>query len=190
MICLEVAAGSRRARIWALDVRAMPATPPAGDAWFWDDGDREREPLLRAAVGRPVVRAVAYPTMGAEDVLQVFLDHDGELVFATVVESEERLAHDLVGRATIVEGFSLQVAPMRRLTVDGVRAAMQAWRERNFPDAGAPAFVLELWTDPSGIRRDLLDVFGALGPAAVSEPVPEELDPDPAVADPAFEDAA
>ena len=190
VIASEIPAGTRRARIWAADVRALPSGPPAGDDWFWDDEDREREPLLRAALARPVVRAVAYPTVGAEDVLQVFLGHDGELIFACVVESEERLSADLAQRPTIVEGFSLQVAPLRRLTVDGVRAALQSWRERNFPDIGAPAFVLELWTDPRGIRRDLLDVLAALAPVTVSEPVPGEIEPDPALADPPFEDAA
>ena len=190
MIASEIPVGERRARIWAADVSALPSVLPADENWFWDDDDRAREPLLRAALAGPVVRAIAFPTIGVEDVMQVFLDDGSDLVFACVVESEERLSADLAQRSTIVEGFSLQVAPVRRLTVDGVRAELQSWRERNFADLSAAVFALELWTDRTGIRRDLLDVLASLAAPVVSESVPDGVEPNPALADPPYEDAA
>lgn len=51
---------------------------------YWDDDDQARQPALRRILQRRNVSAIAYPTLGHRDVLQVFLrDSGGEPVFIT-----------------------------------------------------------------------------------------------------------
>jgi hypothetical protein len=87
-------ADRRRARVV---FRGAPVdavtTEDIAAARFWDDDDEKREPLLRRLLAQPNVRAIAYPTSGHRDVLQVYLPEpdQGGLVFACVMMSGARL---------------------------------------------------------------------------------------------------
>ncbi|HEX8109788.1 MAG TPA: hypothetical protein VF516_18785 [Kofleriaceae bacterium] len=164
---------------------------------YWDDDDQARQPTLRRILQRPNVSAIAYPTLGHRDVLQVFLrDSGAEPVFACVLVSGARLRDMLTGSSPIVEGFALQVLPSEHLSVESVRAALQSWIERCFPDLVLPSLVVERWTGPEGILQELLELL--LAPPGVDPATliviyadgADELHPDPALAQPPYELAA
>ncbi|MBI4699725.1 MAG: hypothetical protein HY744_00935 [Deltaproteobacteria bacterium] len=92
--------------------------------------------------------------------------------------------------AWILEGFALQAAPGDRLTAEGVRAAVQAWVERVFPGEVLPGIALELWTGPQGVSHDLLELLLADTRLELREIGPTEIEPDSALAQPAYEEAA
>jgi hypothetical protein len=159
---------------------------------YWDEEDQEREPVLRAILSRPTVRAIAYPTLGHRDVLQVFLkDSEDQPVFASVLVSGTRLRDMLAQSSPIIEGFTLQVLPGEHLSMEGVRAALQAWVERCFPRLVLPSITVERWTGPEGLLQELLELL-------ISQPTPEipnleqpsEVEPDPDIAQPPYEIAA
>jgi hypothetical protein len=119
---------------------------------YWDDDDQARLPALQRILQQPNVSAIAYPTLGYRDVLQIFLrDSGGEPMFACVLVSGARLRDMLAQSSPIVEGFALQVLPSEHLSVESVRAALQSWIERCLPDVVLPNLVVERWTGPEGI---------------------------------------
>jgi hypothetical protein len=194
-------ADHRRARVF---FREFPTDLQAADsavvARYWDDEDQEREPALRRILVQPNVGAVAYPTSGHRDVLQVFLKETGRdaLVFACVLMSGARLRDMLARSSPIVEGFALQVLPGDHLSMEGIRAALQVWVERCFPDLVLPSLTVERWTGPEGIQHELLELLYAQpNPIQVvsrtfasGDDTPTELQPDPELAQPPYETAA
>lgn len=146
--------------------RELPA-PPLAEATvaerYWDEDDQARAPTLRTILARPNVSAIAHPTLGHRDVLQVFLrDQDGgggDLVFACVLVSGARLRDMLAQSSPVVEGFALQILPSEHLSVESVRAALQCWIERCFPDLGLPDLTVERWTGPEGISQELRELL-------------------------------
>lgn len=161
---------------------------------YWDDDDRARQPALRRILQRSNVSAIAYPTLGHRDVLQVFLrDSSGEPVFACVLVSGARLRDMLAQSSPIVEGFALQVLPSEHLSVESVRAALQSWIERCFPDLVLPSIAVERWTGSDGILQELLELLLAhprVQPATLivnDTDESGELHPDPGLAQPPYE---
>lgn len=164
---------------------------------YWDDDDQARLPVLRKILQQTAVSAIAYPTLGNRDVLQVFLrDSGGGSVFACVLISGARLRDMLARSSPIVEGFAMQVLPSEHLSVESVRAALQSWVERCFPDLVLPNLVVERWTGPEGILQELLELL-----LTHRDPRPammiagdadsgSELHPDPGLAQPPYELAA
>jgi hypothetical protein len=126
----------------------------------------------------------------------VFLrgEGDNDLVFACVLVSGARLRDMLAQSSPIVEGFTLQVLPSEHLSVESVRAALQSWIERCFPDLVLPNLTVERWTGPDGILQELLELL--LSPASSRDMIsaatgePGELRPDPGIAQPPYEIAA
>jgi len=164
---------------------------------YRDDDDQARELALRRILQRSNASAIAYPTLGHRDVLQVFLrDSSGELVFACVLLSGARLREMLAQSSPIVEGFALQVLPSEHLSVESVRAALQSWIERCFPDLMLPSLTVERWTGPDGILQELLELLLAHPRAQPATLIVNdadesgELHPDPGLAQPPYELAA
>jgi len=194
-------ADRRRARVF---FRTLPPDPGVADtvaeARYWDDEDQAREPVLRSILSQANLRAVAYPTLGHRDVLQVFFKADvtDDLTFACVLVSGARLRDMLEHASPIVEGFALQVLPGEQLSMEGVRAGLQAWIERCFPDIVLPSMTVERWTGPEGILYEVLELLltcpypttefsqAAEGPEGAST----EVQPDPRIAQPPYEAAA
>jgi len=202
MIVVEaLLADRRRARAF---FRELPLDSQAADAAvvarYWDDEDHDREPALRRIVAQTNVRAIAYPTSGHRDVLQVFLDENGrgDLLFACVLVSGARLRDMLTRSSPIVEGFGLQVLPGEHLSMEGIRTALQVWVERCFPDIVLPSITVERWTGPEGILHELLEwlyaqptpIQGASQTVFGLDDASTELRPDPELAQPPFEAAA
>lgn len=165
---------------------------------YWDDDDQTRAPVLHSILARSNVSAIAYPTLGHRDVLQVFLkDSSDQPVFACVLVSGARLRTMLEASSPIVEGFALQVLPSEHLSIESIRAALQSWIERCFPTIVLPNLTLERWTGPQGIVQELLEYLLSSAPArrllftttVDTEPL-GELHPDPELAQPPYEDAA
>ena len=163
---------------------------------YWDDDDQVREAMIGAILAQKRVFAIAYPSLAHRDVLQVFLrDLDGGLVFACVLVSGSRLRNMLAQSSPVIESFALQVLPSEHLSLEGVRAALQCWIERCFPNIAMPLIALERWTGPDGILQELLELL--LSPR---EPVvvmslagtdtEEEPYIDPSVVQPPYELAA
>lgn len=166
-------------------------------AQYCDDDDQTREPALRRILQRPSVSAIAYPTLGHRDVLQVFLrDSSGEPVFACVLISGARLRDMLAESSPIVEGFAMQVLPSNHLSIESIRVALQSWIERCFPDLVLPSLVVERWTGPEGILQELLELLLAPPGAQPATLFVDdaagsgELHPDPGLAQPPYELAA
>ncbi len=194
-------ADRRRTRVF---LRTLPPDPGVADtvaeARYWDDEDQAREPVLRSIVSQANLRAVAYPTIGHRDVLQVFLraNDTGELTFACTLVSGARLRDMLEHSSPIVEGFALQVLPGEQLSMEGVRAGLQAWIQRCFPDIVLPGMTVERWTGPEGILYEVLELLLSwshpmreLAQAAESpEAASTEVQPDPSIAQPPYEAAA
>ena len=193
-------AGRRSARVF---FRTLPSDPGVADiaagARYWDDDDQAREPVLRSILAQINLRAIAYPTAGHRDVLQVSLrsNHTEELTFACVLVSGARFRNMLEHSSPIVEGFALQVMPGEQLSMEGVRAGLHAWIERCFPDIVLPSLTVERWTGPEGILYEVLELLlsphptGGLSQASVSLDDPSvELQPDPSIAQPPYEAAA
>src|SRR5512147_535823 len=113
-------ADGRRTRVF---FRTLPPDPGVADtlaeARYWDDEDQAREPALRSMLSQANLRAVAYPTIGHRDVLQLFLRANGtdELTFACALVSGARLRDMLEHASPIVEGFALQVLPGEQLSM-------------------------------------------------------------------------
>lgn len=188
----------RRARAF---FRELPPNIHTADAaiaaGYFDDDDRLREPLLRDILNARNVLAIAYPTHGHRDVLQVFLrSSDDDLVLACVVVTGARLRNMLAGSLPVVEGFALQVMQGEQLSANGIRAALQAWIERCFPRLTLPSVLLELWTGPDGVSSELLELLYsrslpiANASAGFDANAPTELEPDPGLAQPPYEVAA
>lgn len=189
----------RRARAF---FRELPPSSRAAEATiaarYWDEDDQLREPVLRSILTDRTVRAVAYPTFGHRDVLQVFLKrNDNDFVLACVVVTGARLREMLAASSPIVEGFALQVMQGEQLSVEGVRAAVHAWIERCFPGVVLPSVTIELWTGPEGIPSELIELLHSqpppireASPATATADAPAELEPDPALAQPPYEIAA
>jgi hypothetical protein len=199
MITVEVQlANQHRARAYFL---GMPASSQSAEtiiaARYWDGEDQLREPVLRRILTSRNVRAVAYPTFGHRDVLQVFLEgaDPDDLVLACVLVTTGRLRDMLAESSPIVEGFALQLMQGEQLSAEGIRAAVQAWVERCFPGVVRPSITVELWTGPEGIVSELIELLHShpiedLPPATAAEDAPGELEPDPALAQPPYEIAA
>jgi len=194
-------ADRRRARVFFRTLPSEPGTAgTVASARYWDDEDQAREPVLRSILSQANLRAIAYPTLGHRDVLQVFFKTDGtdDLTFACVLVSGARLRDMLEHSSPIVEGFALQVLPGEQLSMEGVRAGLQAWIERCFPDVVLPSMTVERWTGPEGILYEVLELLLS-GPPQIaelaqaaegSEDASTELQPDPNIAQPPYEVAA
>jgi len=194
-------ADRRRTRVF---FRTLPPDSGTADvvagARYWDEEDQAREPVLRSILSQANLRAVAYPTLGHRDVLQVFLRSDGtdELAFACVLVSGARLRDMLEHSSPVVEGFALQVLPGEQLSMEGVRAGLQAWIERCFPGIVLPSITVERWTGPEGILYEVLELLLSrpYPPPELSqagsglEDASTELEPDPSIAQPPYEAAA
>jgi hypothetical protein len=141
MITIEtMLANERRARGFFRELPAPQIAQAVVAERYWDDDDQARAPSLQNILSRTNVSAIAYPTLAHRDVLQVFLRDEGDddLVFACVLVSGARLRAMLAQSSPIVEGFALQVLPSEHLSVESIRAALQSWIERCFPELGYP----------------------------------------------------
>lgn len=143
-------ANQRRARGFFRELPDPQAAEAIMAGRYWDNDDQAREPVLRNLLARTNVAAIAYPTLGHRDVIQLFLrDSDGDdLVFACVLVSGARLQAMLAQSSPIVEGFALQVLPGEHLSVESIRAALQSWVERCFPDLVLPDLTVQTHTVP------------------------------------------
>jgi len=159
---------------------------------YRDDDDAAREPLLRTILARMNVSAIAYPTLGYRDVLQVFLLNGDDLVFACVLVAGARLREMLAQSSPVIEGFTLQVLSTEHLSMESVRAGVQSWVERCFPRLALPNLTVERWTGPEGLRQEVFELL--LQQRRINLPVhgtdlSTEL-PDPEIAQPPYESAA
>jgi hypothetical protein len=160
-----------------------------------DEDDDERTALLRQLLTnseKGVVRAWTHEGIDPDDAVHVYLQNvaGGPKLFCCVVISRERLEKMLLESDLVFEGFSLQVADVRHLTVDALRAAVEAWAERCFPDVPLCEFIIEPWCDGDSLALDLLSLETT---EPISDPAGavESFEPDPAVAEPPYEaDAA
>jgi hypothetical protein len=150
-----------------------------------DDDDLARlariEPLLRT--GR--VSGMAHPGVDPPDVVHVFLGTaPSDRTFACVIVSEPRLQQMLQESAVVVEGVSLEVAHARFLRPRALRAALEAWVERNFPGVPVPMLDVSPWMDP-----DATPVFPPAGLRSLAG-APASWSPADVAVQPAFERAA
>lgn len=191
MIAIDVdVGGGRSAVVYVPTLERIGESAALASAMYWDEEDLAREPLLRRLIDTPSLHAVVFPTLPQRDVLQVFLRGEGgedDLLFACAMITLARL-DELLRDGPVVEGFTLQVARNRHLTLEAVRAAVIAWVERTFPDLPLPSITVEHWTGPAGLSRELLDVLLAGdGATASANALPAEVDlPDPTVAQPPY----
>ena len=153
------AAQGRRMRMCAADRSAL-AMPLVWDAIALADSDEDDEArqkeLARVISSGPSVTATTHRVLAAPGVLHVFVrDPRGGRLFACVLVSEERLEQMLSEAPTVLEGSWFQVAPTRNLRPSAVRAALDAWTERNFTGdvvGGAfPSFDVSAWPDPDDL---------------------------------------
>jgi hypothetical protein len=149
MITYDATKEGRSGRVFARE--AMPeevlAKHSAG-SYFDDEEDRERDSLLRSILSdQHVVVVATHRSLDPQDVIQAFFRHElggaPEKIFACAVVSKVRLDQMLKEAPVVVEGHSLQVAPTRAITNESIRAALQAWAERNYPDLPLPRFSLD-----------------------------------------------
>ena len=152
IVSATVEADGRQGRLFARDPIVLQTALARGELLEWDEDDMGREPRLRATLATGSVSATIHPGVDPDDVQHVFLEgpETGAPVFACVVVSRQRLEQMLIEASVVVEGFSLQVALGNHLTPDELRAALEAWAERNFAGAAPPKFRLDLWVDPDG----------------------------------------
>ena len=188
-------ANGHRARGFFRELPAPHAAEVAIVERYWDEDDQARAPILRNLLSRTNVEAVAHPTLGHRDVLQVFLKDGEELVFACVLVSGARLREMLAQSSPVVEGFALQVLQSEHLSVESIRTALQSWIERCFPGLVLPSFTVERWTGPDGILLELLELLlsqpdSLEASATVVADAPADLHPDPGIAQPPYEVAA
>ncbi len=152
----------RRARVFFTDLpTSQDAASTAVAARFWDDEtDIERSALLSQILRHQNVRALAFPTSGLPGTIQLFLrdEQTGRRIFACVLVTGERLRELLRVSSPLVEGFSLQVMPGERLSMQGIHAGCQAWVERCFPKLVLPDITVQHWTS-AGISEDLLKIL-------------------------------
>lgn len=148
MVSVDVWNGPRRCRVFLstipreAELRSMGRMVEAE----CDETDEAREPLLRARLRRPIVRAVAYPGFDPNDVHHVYLG-DGVPLFACTVWTMRQVEMAVAHGSPFIEGLNSQVASGHDLTVQSLQAAVEAWAVRNFPDVPIPRFVLDLWVD-------------------------------------------
>jgi hypothetical protein len=158
VITYEAAAEGRSGRVFAR------GAVPDGDlsryfaaSYFNDEEDRDRDAVLRSILSWPNVVVVTHRSLEPSDVIQAFfrcqVDGASEKVFACAVVSKARLEKMLEETSVVVEGHSLQVAATRRITDAGIRAALEAWTERNYPDLPLPRFSLDPWRGDLGPTR-------------------------------------
>lgn len=153
-----------------------------------DDADRARAVLLRAVLRAGHVRGTVDPLLDPMDVMQVYLRaDDGDDLFACVLVPRAHVARMLGEAPVVIEGFSLEVAQGDLLTADGIRAAMEAWAQRNFPDVAVPTFEIEPWL-PAPEQRN--DGFRAPGPKTLAFVAPASVDPSTITVDPPLGRAA
>jgi hypothetical protein len=157
MITYEAIAEGRSGRVFAR--KPLPeqvVEDHFAASYFDDDEDRARDAVLRSILMSPNVVVATHRSLDPKDVIQAFFRHVGkegpEKVFACAVVSKERLERMLKEAAVVVEGHSLQVAPTRMITNSSIRAAIQAWAERNYPDIRLPRFSLDPWRGAVGER--------------------------------------
>lgn len=127
-------------------VADVTALATLAEAHYWDDDDESRLSALDDVVSKRNVLAVVYPTHPEPDILKVFLGSDRGPLFACVLVSTARLRSMLKESPWVVEGFSFQVAASEHLSVEAVRAAVQTWIERTFPDRVLPDITVKFWT--------------------------------------------
>jgi hypothetical protein len=85
--------------------------------------------ILRSILQQPCARAEAYPTVGQEDVWQVFISGPGPTIAS---------AFTCTARCSVRERDVVTVA---------VLAYLQAWMRRTFPDMALPKFAITVHLD-------------------------------------------
>lgn len=152
MIETTFTSGKRHGRVFARD--------DGGDrrgryAFFDDDDDRSRDRMIARLIrARPIVTAVAHPSLRDANEAHVFLaspDPRARLprIFACVVVSRSRLAEMLNEGHEVVEGFTLQVADSATLDRQALQRALWRWFRRAYPLArGLRAIRVEVYADP------------------------------------------
>jgi hypothetical protein len=153
-ISATVEADGRQGRIFARDPKILQTALEREGVLALEDDDNAREPRLRAILATGRVKAAINPGVDPDDVQHVFLEEPGTRapVFACVIVSRQRLERMLDQAPLVVESFGLQVALGNHLTPDELRAALEAWTERNFAGMAPPKFRLDQWVDPDGIE--------------------------------------
>jgi hypothetical protein len=158
-IVVELAYADRRGRAFLARLPSeelLVSLRRALAARAFDEEDRERASELRERLRCGLAHAIAHPGVDPDDVCQIYLE-GGAPLFACTVVSTHRVSALLAGSSEVIEGFSLQVAGGGHLTPDALRAALEVWAERNFPDLALPRFVVWPWVDPDELQRELLD---------------------------------
>lgn len=172
MIATEFMSGTRRGRVFTSDAPLSAGEIAALASGDMDEVDSARERLLRAALSRDVVPATVYPGIDPPEALHVYVaEPGGTPLFACVLVTEQHVHSMLRESPRVVEGFTLQVAQGTRMTGAALRAALETWGSRNFPDVSAPVFGIEEWIEPP-------------------PSLPEFWEPDASVPDPPFRHAA
>lgn len=168
----------RIARLYVDDAAALSLTAAPSEleefvqSQYWDEDDIERSTVLDSLVRRGPVHADVYPTYRDSNTLKVYLRSDGAPVFACSLLPMARLRQLLKQTPMVLEGFTTQIVPTEHLSVEAIKAAIQQWIERGFPNA-APVITVELYTGGLGTVRQ-----SALHLAAISPVKPPSSDID------------
>lgn len=109
---------------------------------YWDEDDIERSTILDSLVRRGTVHADVYPAYRDSNTLKVYLRSDGAPVFACSLLPMARLRQLLKQTPMVLEGFTTQIVPTEQLSVEEIKAAIQQWIERGFPNA-TPVITVE-----------------------------------------------
>lgn len=155
---------------------------------YWDEDDIERSRVLDSLVRRGAIHADAYPTYRDSNTLKVYIRCDGAPVFACSLLSMARLRQLLKQTPMFLEGFTTQIVPTERLSVEAIKAAIQQWIERGFPNA-APVITVELYTGGPGTVRQSTLQLAAVSPVkplssdidAIASTARDVVEPDPGI---------
>lgn len=177
MIAVDVLAGERRGRLFTRDVAPSDEALERAVRDFITEDDAERYALLQAILAAPVVEADLHPTTDEPGVFQVFVRSSHGPIFATTVISEQVLEQLLRAEPSVLEAFSLQVAPLQTVTSEALQVAIERWIERNFPGVPLPVVDVVPWSDTKEQLRlfhDIIAVFAAAATRVEGE-FPETL---------------
>lgn len=121
------------------------------EAAFDVDAEHSRLEMLREILRKPLVYAVAFPTVDHLDVLQVFLASEPNTpdgVFACVVITPSHMRSRLESEPVIVEGFDLQMAAVDEMDEATLRLAVSSWANRVSPDLAIARIEVIPWEQP------------------------------------------
>lgn len=175
MIAVDIEADGRRGRVFFGGARVDDAALETAVQGYMDEDDTRRATALEEPLRAAPTAAVAYPTVAHPDVIQVYIVSPGREIYACSVITEQRLRTMLSDQPWVIEGFTLQVAPVEHMSVDALRTAVQAWHERNFPDVVPGRVLIDLWT-PSGVSIEWHNFALRNASSILDEPAPEEVD--------------